>query len=822
MKNKFILFIVLILFFLPISAHAEKILHTNVYTDQGNGTFHFSVATYLMGAWWSSGPFDVTTTNQIGTGPNKDVSESPPGYAPAYYFIEETAPADYQLNGIDCYCDNGYHTSGIFSYSGNRAYIYPTGDSSVNCSLNFYCDFYNKKIRTPVLIVPGLTGTNINKGSDKLWLDLDHNFTDIGDSFMDPLQFNTNLNPSDPAVTISNVITTAKLFGADVYDYTAGLISEFTNQGYVENQDLFMFPYDWRYGVSGKYVDGKTNADLLAQKIQDIMQQTGSSKVDIVAHSLGGLIVKKYAMDNLTSNYIGKAVFVGVPNTGAPKAVKALIEGDSFGIPWLSQNEMKKIASNMPAAYDLLPDQQYYNVAGSFVSQVDIGYGIGISEPTSKDLNYSEFKSYLNDKGLNSTAAANSENLHTANFDNFDLRTAGINLYAIDGCKAATMTNFLEVKSKDILGNQHTDYGSVRLKTGDNTVPLESATNLPIDQNNKYYALVSNHGKMPSEDGIRQEIVNLISGSNIPVSNNLITQDISKCQLNGKAISVFSPVDIFATDQNGNKLGLADDGSIINEIPNAAFEILGEHKFIYLPQDNGQTYNINLQGTGAGTYTIKSQNISNSQLAKAEVFSDLPVTSALTGQINFNSTDNTTTLSVKQNPTDTPVEILPTQVLDYSTDKTSPEAVIHFDPNIKDLAFSGTDNMSDIFSISIADNGSATILTDEAGNTTELGFKERNRRTAMSAEIKSIKYNGTAVDISRNLLSYSWAFDNSGKLSKLSQKVKARNNYSITAIYDGVNTKITGTTLAGKISQSFPGLKIIKITTNKGDLAWAY
>ena len=184
--------------------------------------------------------------------------------------------------------------------------------------------------------------------------------------------------------------------------------------------------------------------------------------------------------------------------------------------------------------------------------------------------------------------------MHTASFDNFDLRTAGVDLYAINGCKAATMANFLEVSYKDILGNQHTDYDNVELKAGDNTVPLDSATNLPINSQNKYYALVSDHGKMPSQDGIRQKIVNLISGSNLSVGNNLITQDISQCNLDGKAISVFSPINIFVTDQNGNRLGLADDGSIINEIPNADFEIMGDHKFLYLPQDSG----LQIQGPG--------------------------------------------------------------------------------------------------------------------------------------------------------------------------------------------------------------------------------
>lgn len=663
MRNKIIIFFVLIFFLAPAVSRAmfmipQANLTINVNTQGSDSSFSFELTDCPTVV--CNSPTQISLQTQ-----NLTVSKSIQigAFAGEQYWLKEENATGLTINNILCASDN---TNDVFWYQANSVNFKP------NARSNIICTFNNIKSKTPILIVPGLLGTNINKGDSKLWLDLGHNFTDIGDSFMDPLQFNQNLTPTDTSLSTSDVISketvNVGVGNLTIYDYTSGLIQEFENQGYTENQDLFTFPYDWRYGVSGKFADGTTNVDLLATKIQDILQQTGSDKVDIVAHSLGGLIVKEYAMNHPTDNHIGKAVFVGVPNTGAPKAIKALLQGDNFGIPWLADSEMKKIAANMPAAYDLLPDQQYYNnAAGSFVSSIDIGYGLGVSEPTEKDLNYDDFKNYLNDKGLNSTAAENSENLHTTDFDNFDLRTAGIDLYAIDGCKAATMTNFLEVKSQDILGNYHTDYDNVELKAGDDTVPLESATNLPIDQNNKYYALVSDHGKMPSEDGIRQEIVNLLSGSNLNISNNLITQDISQCQLNGKAISVFSPINIFVTDQNGNRLGLADDGSIINEIPNADFEMMGDHKFIYLPQDEGEIYTINMQGTDTGTYTIKSQNISNSQVASTEVFSDLPVTAELTGSVLINPSDNTTTLSVKQNSDDSSTTILPSATLDAST-----------------------------------------------------------------------------------------------------------------------------------------------------------
>jgi len=67
--------------------------------------------------------------------------------------------------------------------------------------------------------------------------------TDIGDSFMDPLQFGTDLTPTDGNVIDGKVVGNPD--GLSIYRWA---INEFENQGYTENQDLFTFPYDWRYG----------------------------------------------------------------------------------------------------------------------------------------------------------------------------------------------------------------------------------------------------------------------------------------------------------------------------------------------------------------------------------------------------------------------------------------------------------------------------------------------------------------------------------------------------------------------------------------------
>ena len=862
-QNKILSFLILVFLFAPLFSGAWIMVPSNnitidLTTQELDGNFHFIVKSQVLTCdqdgnncqsdWVDYDQFDLQTQGLSAT---KTISLDR-----GNYMIIQDELSGLNLQPVTCVSDfvPDIYTPWIhdsFIQQENGITIYPAGVWE-----NIVCNFDNKKItdKTPVLIVPGITGTEIEKNGELLWADIVRLMNPLmPDSFIDPLAFSNDLRPSDLDVSILDVIGVKDIQGIKLFDYTDGLIQEFISQGYKENETLFTFPYDWRYGVSGKYADGspnnqagKTNSDLLKEKIDSILQQTGSNKIDIIAHSMGGLITKKYVMDNPTTHKINKAVFVGVPNTGSVKAVKGLLWGDNMGVYFgplgLSDSEMKKISANMPGVYDLLPSQQLYNHSDSFLQTIDYGNNTFTfpqipagSDIDIKDLDYQEYKSFLlQDNNLNQTAFSNFENLHTQDFDNFDLRATGIDLYAIDGCKTATMTKLIEAKGKNMLGWPLRGYSIATLDTGDGTVSIESSTNLPINKNNKFYSLIADHSKLLSKDGSRQQIVNIISNSNLQVSPDIITQDVSKCQLNGKAIEVFSPIDITVIDQFGNKLGLAEDKSIVNEITNASFDILAgpalpeasqdKHKFIYLPTDNNQTYTITLQGTGTGIYTINVKDIQNTIETKTETFSNLPVTTTLTGTINLSNNGSPTTLTIKETPSSQAITLLPG---DYTPDTIPPEAIIEFDPIKKDLKFTplrqGFAGQAEFDpDVVIKDQDDTITLTDKAGNTTEIKLKDKNRKITMKAEIKSIKYNNKLVDTSNNQMNFLWLYDKKSNLKMLTQRVMSKNGYNILAIYNGANTTLFGKDKSGYIMKTEKGLKILKVTTDKGNLNWNY
>lgn len=491
-------------------------------------------------------------------------------------------------------------------------------------------EIWTKPEIVPVLIIPGVMGTDLFKEDNKLWANLGKMLKDIGDDFMDPLQFKSDFFPTDSGIKPTEVVSNPD----NLFDYTQSLINELKDQGYSEGttstSTLFTFPYDWRYGVSEEVVN------QLKQKIQEIKQLTGAGKVDVIAHSTGGLLVKKYVLENPTEHNIGKAVFVGVPSLGSPNAIKVLLEGDSFGIPWLADGEMKKISQNLPVVYHLSPSQEYFNNAGSFF-HLHNSFAQGKDE-VDKDLNYSDSLQWLKDKNLiNSGGQAVGENLHTQTFDNFDLRTAGVDFYNIVGCKTPTLGQVQATTKYNAPGYNFDVLGKI---SGDGTVPEQSALAAQADDSKTFYVIKPDHSKMLSSDGSRQQIVNIISGSSLQVGNNIKTKsevdsNADLCKLKGKWLGLFSPVDISITDEFGNQAGLAEDGSVQNNIPGASFEIWGEHKYIFLPTDENQTYSIVLKGAGDGHFTLKISDINNDQLGSQEVYTYLPVTNSLSGKLTF-------------------------------------------------------------------------------------------------------------------------------------------------------------------------------------------
>ena len=146
-------------------------------------------------------------------------------------------------------------------------------------------------------------------------------------------------------------------FLEDSAGYVAGVPGENSRPG---ERRYYTFIYDWRRDLVELAADLDGYIDQIRRDYSD-----PDLKVDIVAYSSGGLLVRYFLLygsrDVLDSeifrpNHQGAAktrrvVLVGVPNTGSTTALHMFVNGRRFGGAIIKSD----IFATMPAAYQVLP-----------------------------------------------------------------------------------------------------------------------------------------------------------------------------------------------------------------------------------------------------------------------------------------------------------------------------------------------------------------------------------------------------------------------------------------------------------------------------------
>ena len=253
----------------------------------------------------------------------------------------------------------------------------------------------------------------------------------------------------------------------------------------------------------------------------------------------------------------------------------------------------------MPVVYDLSPSPAYVGRVGSFLKFVNQSAG---RKDRQQDLDYNGATDYLVSQNLaNPLGVAENQALHNEDFDNFDVRNVGVTAYNIVGCKSATLGQF----TATALAASSTQFNFPKLLSGDGTVPFGSAQSIVTDADKTFLVPKISHSNLLSSVGPSQQIVNILSGANLDTKNKVLSlsqaqADNSLCALKGHYLNILSPVEISVTDSEGNASQVAPDGSINNDIPGALYQIWAGHKFVFLPEDDGQEYQITLKGMATG------------------------------------------------------------------------------------------------------------------------------------------------------------------------------------------------------------------------------
>lgn len=238
----------------------------------------------------------------------------------------------------------------------------------------------------PIIFIPGIMGSRLHNYEDgeeqEIWvnpLKILQNAIPIINHPLDVLRLDSNgIDPAkeEPAYEtvhvkegISGLVTKVdfgvgefigKIIKHEPYEY---FINHFTEDlGYQLEQDIWVFPYDWRKDLT-------TSATELGKLVDKVRSQTGTSQVYLIAHSMGGLVAREYISEPTQASNIRRAIILGTPFLGTPEAYEVLRVGKCLiKLPiigcLLNESITQALSPNFPAFYQLMPSPEYFVLKG--------------------------------------------------------------------------------------------------------------------------------------------------------------------------------------------------------------------------------------------------------------------------------------------------------------------------------------------------------------------------------------------------------------------------------------------------------------------------
>jgi len=226
--------------------------------------------------------------------------------------------------------------------------------------------------RVPVIIIPGVMGSYLRKGNDIKWN------PDAKIEIIKGLLPDLCLTNPGCEVTAYDIArgSYAQLVAQLVreeppnhkYHDPFTILYPFeksTLESVSKDNDLFVFPYDWRQDLK------EVVNNNLKPAIDEILRRTGSAKVDIVAHSMGGLISRYYVNKAGGTDKVSNLILVGVPHFGSLAAYAPLhpelgcfilTPTSSVCLPGL----ISPVTNAFQSSYELLPTPYFFRLYDYF------------------------------------------------------------------------------------------------------------------------------------------------------------------------------------------------------------------------------------------------------------------------------------------------------------------------------------------------------------------------------------------------------------------------------------------------------------------------
>jgi pimeloyl-ACP methyl ester carboxylesterase len=406
----------------------------------------------------------------------------------------------------------------------------------------------------------------------------------------------------DPVIFIPGIMGSTEVIGEWKLDPILrtyrNLIESFEKNGYAKNFNLFEFPYEWRN-------KNLITAENLQNKAQEIRDETKISKVDLVAHSMGGLVARYYIENLDQENNVDQLITLGTPHKGAPGSYLTLEAGE-VGTKF-EDYIIKKI-------FQVEADHSGYNDLGKYIREkvLSVGELLPIYDYL-YDVSGGEMKNYSNGYPKNDFLEALNEEgrldeLGKVEFTNIigdtEVDETISRFRVVDSTVAESWEHGMPENFYDPSTDRGIEYGQ-----GDETVSLEGSEIAFADETIK---IDSAHNDLPTE--AQCYVVEKLTRKDDCDYVNAFTRIKSIL-----TFGIFSPIDIQVISPSGKWAGKnilsLDEGDQIEGAYYTGFET--ENEFLTIPNPEDGEYRIITEGTDTGEYRIELAKITEDEKGEA-------------------------------------------------------------------------------------------------------------------------------------------------------------------------------------------------------------
>lgn len=531
--------------------------------------------------------------------------------------------------------------------------------------------------RIPLIFLPGIAGSRLRNHNGEVWPNGATLLFDGEDNALRVLRLNEAgngpLHPNDPdynTIAVGDIIRSE--LSQDVY---SSLIGYLNTRGYSEDTGtLTVVPYDWRK-------DLVTVVDQLDAVIANVKARTGAAKVNLLAHSMGGLVARAYIADATRAANVETLVTLGTPYLGAPKAFVALHYGTCLvnlgSLCFSNERRIQEISQNSPAIYQLLPSRAYFTVYPDGYFQRD--WDSDGRNGNDGWLSYEDISELIKDSH-NRELVNRAAEFHRT-IDGYAQGANGVRVYAFVGMSNGTIVSIREYQRRKWhwVGRIEAVH-DLQQGNGDGTVPLHSAD---MGRNRRtgdlsgsvsYFYTPLEHGELakynngrtvlrlvgdilevraaprsfqmpvragePAATAETTELPTLLRAPSLDQAGEFVAIETNPTPLAGRQLLLNGAASLSVVDAQGRVVRITATGAQELGIPGASLHQVGASTSIFLPE--GGAYTITVRGHAMDVVDLRLRTVISDNVAQTVIYKDIPLDSGSIATLDYPTTSTPT------------------------------------------------------------------------------------------------------------------------------------------------------------------------------------